>query len=82
MTGRTSSGRPGPRGGDGPARPRPAPPRRRGPRKVTVGLAAVLAIAALVVGLVVGILAAGDGPAAETRTLEREVRIVTAEPGR
>lgn len=63
-----------------PARP-PARTRRRGPRKVTVGLAALLAILALVVGLVAGILAAGDGGEPGLTTIEREVP-VTAVPGR
>lgn len=56
--------------------------RRRGPRKVTVGLAVLLALLALVVGVAVGILAGGGDDAAPLQTVEREVRVVTAVPGR
>lgn len=64
-------------------RPRPAGrPRRRGPRKITLALAAVIALLALAVGLVAGALVSGDGSPSPLRTTDQEIRVVTVTPGR
>jgi hypothetical protein len=55
------------------ARPR----RRRGPRKVTLGLALVLAVLALVAGILVGYSARGDSPPGGMLTEDRSVPVVT-----
>lgn len=57
-------------------------PRRRGPRKVTLALAALLAVLALVAGLVLGALLTPDDDPAPLQTVEREVPVVTVAPGR
>lgn len=56
--------------------------RRQGPRKVTVAMAALLALGALVLGAVLGMVAAGRGGDPGMTTLQREVQVVTAVPGR
>lgn len=57
------------------------PPRRRGPRKITVALAAVLAVVAFALGVLGGMVLGGtDKP--QTTTLEQTVRVVTVTPGR
>lgn len=64
---------------EAPGEPGAAPSRERRPskRRITVGLAVVIALLALAVGVVVGYVArGGPGPAAPV-TLEREVPVVT-----
>lgn len=56
--------------------------RRQGPRKVTVAMAALLALATLVIGAVLGMVAAGRGDDPGVTTVQREVQVVTAVPGR
>lgn len=51
--------------------------RRRGPRKVTVGLALLMAAVGLLVGVALGYTARGGAKPAPLQTLEREVPVVT-----
>ncbi len=60
---------------------RPAP-RRRGPRKVTVALAAVLAVVAFAAGVLGGMALAGRGGDDRLTTVTRSVPVVTVTPGR
>ena len=61
----------------------PRPPRARPPLRprVTRAAAIVGALGALVIGMVVGYLARGDGNPAEARTFQQTLSVVTITPG-
>jgi hypothetical protein len=53
------------------------PRRRRRPRRITLALALVLAVIALVAGILVGYSARGDSPPGGMLTEDRSVPVVT-----
>lgn len=53
---------------------------RRAKRRVTLGLAVLMAVAALVVGIVLGYVARGGPPDPVLVTTQQELPVVTAPP--
>jgi ferric-dicitrate binding protein FerR (iron transport regulator) len=56
---------------------RPQPPRRKGPRKITLALAVAGMVLAGLVGVLLGYVAHGSDPPAAISTVEQELPVVT-----
>ncbi|MCC6833213.1 MAG: hypothetical protein IT200_17910 [Thermoleophilia bacterium] len=65
-----------------PGRPRHAPPSAFGPRRVTLGLAVLMALVAMLVGVALGYTARGGGDPPQLETVEQDLPVVTVTPGR
>lgn len=62
-------------------RPRPPRPPQHTPKKVTLALAVLMALVAMLVGVALGYTARGGGDAPPLETIERDVPVVTVTPG-
>lgn len=64
-----------------PGRPRHAPPSAFGPKRVTLALAVLMAVVAMLVGVALGYTARGGGETPRLETVEQDLPVVTVTPG-